>query len=63
MESDDRCAPLVTAVSGTDVARPVAGGLDLLASLFPHPRPSLPRIAGVKGGARHRVRDAAARRP
>jgi hypothetical protein len=26
-----RCTPLVTAVSGTDLARPVDGGLDLLA--------------------------------
>jgi hypothetical protein len=29
-----RCTPLVTAISGTDLARPVAGGLDLLALCF-----------------------------
>jgi hypothetical protein len=29
-----RCTPLVTAVSGMDLARPVAGGLDLLAPRF-----------------------------
>jgi hypothetical protein len=46
-----RCTPLVTAVSGMDLARPVAGGLDLLT-----PRSLIPgRLCvgspGVKGGA------------
>jgi hypothetical protein len=36
-----RCTPLVTAASGADLARAVAGGLDLLHPLFPHTRPPL----------------------
>jgi hypothetical protein len=46
-----RCTPLVTAVSGTDLARPVAGGLDLLAPRSLIPGQPLRRLDDVKGGA------------
>jgi hypothetical protein len=44
-----RCTPLVTAASGTDLARPVAGGSDLLFP-FSHTWPaSASGRRGVKG--------------
>jgi hypothetical protein len=45
-----RCTPLVAAASGTYLARPVAGGLNLLSPGSLIPGWPLRRIAGVKAG-------------